>query len=484
MPTPSLLWFDYETTGTDPVRDRPLQFAALRTDLALNPLDAGGTWFCKPSPDLLPQPEACLITGITPQEAERKGEPEADFAARVHELLAVPGTCSVGYNSIRFDDEVNRNLFRRNFFDPYEHAWKNGNARWDIMDLARACHALRPAGITWPEADGGGPSFKLDRLAPANHLEQERAHDALSDTGATLALARLLRQHQPKLYAWHFALRDKRRVAAMLAAALPNHEPLLHVSGRYAAARGCLAMVVPLAEVPGRQGSFVVADLGVDPRSWIDLDAGELEDRLFVRRADLPEDVDRPPLKAVHANRSPFLAPPSVLQGTDTARIALDVEACRRNLDLLRGAAGLGDKIRAVFGASDARWPERDDPECRLYAGFPSPGDKRRVAAVRSTPPTGLATRDFGFDDPGYAELLFRYRARNWPATLSAAEHQRWRGWVRAKLTRDMETTTLTLEDYRATLARLRAAHPPGAAQHVLDQLDAWGERVAGEFGV
>lgn len=477
-----MLWFDYETTGTDPVRDRPSQFAALRTDMALQPVGEPVTLYCAPAADLLPHPEACLITGITPQDAARAGVTEAEFAGRVHEILAEPGTCSAGYNSIRFDDEVNRNLFYRNFFDPYEHAWKNGNARWDIMDLARARYALRPHGIEWPRSDDGMPSFRLDRLAPANRLKQDRAHDALSDVGATLALARLLRQHQPRLYDWHFALRDKKRVAATLAQALPAMQPLLHVSGRYPAARGCLAMVAPIVEHPDRAGTFIVADLGVDPRSWMQLEPGDLVERLFTRRADLPENVEYPPLKQIHGNKSPFLAPPSVLQGVDTTRIALDAEACMRNLETLRACDGLRERVRHAFASRADAWPERTDPECMLYTGFPSPGDKRRCEAVRSTPPEKLGS--LAFDDPRYTELLFRYRARNCPDTLDAAERERWREFVRTKFTGGIESTAITLQDYRVTIERLRTEHPPGPNQMLLDQLQAWGETVAVEFGL
>src|SRR6185437_32961 len=121
-------------------RDRPAQFAALRTDTDLRPIGEPTTSYCAPAADGLPHPEACLITGIAPKDMALEGLIEADFAGAVHELLAEPCTCSAGYNSNRFDDEVNRNLFYRNFFDPYEHCWKNGNTRWDIMDLARACH--------------------------------------------------------------------------------------------------------------------------------------------------------------------------------------------------------------------------------------------------------------------------------------------------------------------------------------------------------
>ncbi|HEX7370716.1 MAG TPA: exodeoxyribonuclease I [Rhodanobacteraceae bacterium] len=484
MPTPTMLWFDYETTGTDPVRDRPVQFAAQRTDLALQPVGDPTTLYCAPIPDVLPHPEACLITGITPQQATRDGIPEFEFAGAVHEILAETGTCSAGYNSIRFDDEVNRNLFYRNFFDPYEHAWKNGNARWDIMDLARACFALRPDGIEWPRGDDGLPSFKLDRLAPANQLKQERAHDALSDVEATIGLARLLRDKQPRLYDWHFRLRDKRAVAGILANALPGMQPLLHASGRYPPARGCLAMVVPITEHPERVGTYIVADLEVDAETWIDLDPEELVERMFTRRASMPEGMERPPLKEVHCNKSPFLAPPSVLQGADTTRIGLDAEACMNNLERIRASDGLGERVRQAFAAGSSRWPERQDPECRLYAGFASPADKRCCDNVRATSPEKLGVIDFGFGDARYAELLFRYRARNWPESLDASETEAWRTFVRDKLTRDTETTTLTLADYRATIERLRTQHPPGAKQALLDQLQAWGDTIADQFGL
>lgn len=483
MPTPSMLWYDYETTGTDPVRDRPAQFAAIRTDLDIRPIGDPASFHCAPSRDALPHPEACLITGITPLDAARDGLIESDFAAAVHELMAQPGTCSVGYNTIRFDDEVNRNLFYRNFFDPYEHAWRNGNSRWDIMDLARACYALRPDGIEWPKRDDGLPSFKLDQLAPANGLEQKRAHDALSDVEATLALARLLRTRQPRLYDWYFKLREKKAVASMLASALPGVQPLLHVSGRYPPARGCLAMVAPIAEHPDRAGSYIVADLGVDPDAWVDLDPDDLVERMYTPRADLPEDIVRPPLKEVHANKSPFLAPVETLRSADTVRIELDPDACLRNLDRIRASDGLAERVRRAFASSANRWPEREDPECRLYAGFASDGDRRRFGKVRATPPARLGNTEFGFDDPRYSELLFRFRARNWPDTLDAREHARWQTFVRDKLNRETETTTLTFDEYFATVGRLRTELPAGPKQTILDQLQDWGEMLRNDYG-
>lgn len=483
MPTPTLLWYDYETTGTDAARDRPVQFAAIRTDVDLQPVGQPVVIYCGPSHDALPHPEACLITGIAPQDAARDGLPEAEFAAAVHELMAEPGTCSAGYNTIRFDDEVNRHLFYRNFFDPYEHAWRNGNARWDIMDLARACYALRPTGIEWPLRDDGTPSFKLEHLAAANHLDQKRAHDALSDVEATIGLARLLRNRQSRLFKWFFKLRNKQAAAAEIASRLPAMQPLLHVSGRYPPARGCLAMVAPLAASPGKRDKFIVADLDVDPAEWANLDAEDLAERMFTRREDLPEDLRRPPLKEVHANKSPFLAPIETLRGVDTARVALDPERCLRNLEALRATDGVRERVQQAFASREGTWPARSDPELMLYSGFASDADRRRCNKVRATPPARLADSDFGFDDARFAELLFRYRARNWPDTLGADERERWRGFVRDKLHQETEATTLTLEQYFATLARLRVETPSGLKQVLLDRLQDWGETLRTEYG-
>ncbi|MBN8887987.1 MAG: exodeoxyribonuclease I [Rudaea sp.] len=476
MSQTSFFWHDYETTGIDPRRDRVVQFAGQRTSLDLEPIGEPVSIFCKPAADVLPHPAACLVTGISPQHAEREGSIEAEFAARVAEELAEPGTCGVGYNSLRFDDEFTRNLLYRNFYDPYEREWKGGNSRWDLIDLARMYYALRPQGVQWPEKEPGVPSFKLEDLAAANHLSHERAHDALSDVQATIAFARLLRVRQPRLWQFYFDLRRKQRAFELLDYA--HRAPVLHVSSRYPAERGCLAMIVPLAAHPTQNNGVIVYDLDVDPAPLLELDADEIADRVFTPRADLPEDVARIPLKTVHANKSPALAPLSALNGVDTARIGLDVERGKAHLERLQGAEGLAEKLRQVFAA-----PRDDratvDADLAIYSGFPSDADKRLFREVHRTPPEQLGGRKFAFADPRYAELLFRYRARNWPQTLDAAETERWIDLRRTRLHTQTEATALTFADYFAAIAGLRAA-PATQAAHLplLDQLEAWGREL------
>ena len=164
----SFLFYDLETFGADPRRSRIAQFAAVRTDAALDVVEEPISLFVRPADDLLPSPVATLITGITPQQALAEGMAEAEAAARIVEEMARPGTCTLGYNSLRFDDEFVRHTLFRNFFDPYEREWRGGNSRWDLLDVLRLAHALRPEGIEWPRREDGATSFRLEHLALAN----------------------------------------------------------------------------------------------------------------------------------------------------------------------------------------------------------------------------------------------------------------------------------------------------------------------------
>src|SRR6478736_2199144 len=472
---PSFYWHDYETFGVDPRRDRPAQFAGQRTNCELEPVGEPLVIYCKPALDVLPRPVSCLITGITPQQADRDGVIEAEFAAQIHDEFAVPGTCGVGFNSIRFDDEFTRNLLYRNFYDPYAREWENKNSRWDVIDLARMCYALRPEGIEWPMrkveecAQGRAlldpraqdarksnvPSFRLEDLTAANNLAHRHAHDALSDVEATIALARLLRSRQPRLFDFYFALRRKQRACELLDYA--HRTPVLHVSSRYPAERGCLAMVVPLAQHPTQPNKIIVYDLDVDPTPLLSLDVDEIADRVFTPRADLPEDVQRIPLKAVSVNRSPALAPLSALAGVDTARIGLDRDRCLGHWQLLRDAADLPEKLRRVFTT-----PQDDavvDPELAIYRGFTGDGDRELLRRVRATPPDLLGQSSFTFRDARYAELLFRYRARNWPETLALDERERWEQFRLRRLREHSDLSHASLDGYFAEIAQLRQVH-------------------------
>ncbi|WP_076997244.1 exodeoxyribonuclease I [Variovorax sp. KK3] len=426
MTQQTFLWHDYETFGAVPRRDRPSQFAAIRTDAELNEVGEPLMIYCKPAPDYLPSPEACLITGITPQLCLERGLPEHEFAARIETAFSQPGTIGVGYNTIRFDDEVTRFLFWRNLIDPYAREWQNDCGRWDLLDVVRLCYALRPDGIEWPKKEDGSQSFKLEDLARANGLLHEAAHDALSDVRATIALARLIRTRQPKLFDFAFALHRKDRVASELGlpASRETSRPFLHVSGMFPAERGCLAVMWPLASHPSNKNELLAWDLAHDPSELRDLDVATIRQRLFTRSADLPEGVQRLPLKGVHLNKSPMVVGNlKTLAPAMAARWGIDLDAAMRHASL---AAALPDMSAIWPQVYERPREETPDVDEDLYGGFVGNGDRRRLMQLRGLSSTELAHARTGFDDPRLAELLFRYRARNFPETLDADETERW----------------------------------------------------------
>ena len=290
------------------------------------------------------------------------------------------------------------------------------------------------------------------------------------------------RARQPRLFDFYFALRRKQRAFELLDHA--HREPVLHISSRYPAEHGCIAMILPLAAHPTQSNGVIVYDLSVDPAPLLELDADDIADRVFVARTDLPDEIERIPLKIVHANKSPALAPLSALRGVDTLRIDLNVELCRKHCQQLQQAEGLAEKVRQAFAvARDAR--ETPDPDLALYSGFATDADKRLLREVRRTPPAELASRQFAFSDPRYTEMLFRYRARNYPQTLSVDDAARWQAFRTQKLTRPADARALSLEEYFATIDTLRAdAAVTASQQALLDQLQDWGLRIAAGLGI
>lgn len=468
---------DYETFGADPRRDRPSQFAGIRTDADFNVIGEPTVLYCQPPADYLPDPEACLITGITPQLALEKGVREAEFAAAIHRELSQPQTCALGYNSIRFDDEFTRHLLYRNLYDPYEREWQGGNSRWDLIDLTRLVYALRPDGIEWPRQEEGRVSFRLERLTAANGLVHEHAHDALSDVYATIALARLLKERKPRLFEFLRANRDKRSARELLG--VGSWKPLLHVSEKYPASRGCLAVVVALAPHPENGNGVLVYDLSSAPDHLIESDSAEIRRRLFTPVAQLAEGETRIPLKTVHVNKCPVLAPLSALRSEDAERLGIDLSVCLRHLEQLKQAENLAEQLRDVFVREEA---PPADPELALYSGFLGDRDRRDLIRLRNLPPEKLAGQRPDFDDPRLPELLFRYRARNWPETLDRAERERWERFRRQRMI-EGDGVGLALDDYWKKLENLvmQYTHDPRALS-ILAELDEYGRTLLSQI--
>ncbi|AMJ55421.1 MULTISPECIES: exodeoxyribonuclease I [Stenotrophomonas] len=468
----SFLFYDLETFGQDPRRTRIAQFAAVRTDAELKVIEEPVSFYVKPADDLLPSPIATLITGITPQHALAEGVSEADAFARINELMSKPQTCTLGYNTLRFDDEFVRYGLFRNFHDPYEREWRSGNSRWDLLDMLRLVHALRPEGINWPQREDGATSFKLEHLALANDVREGDAHEALSDVYATIGMARHFRQAQPRMWDYALRLRDKRYVGSLLDVVAMT--PVLHISMRYPASRLCAAPVLPLARHPHINNRVIVFDLEGDIEPLLELSVEEITARLYTRAADLPEGQQRIPLKEVHLNKVPALVAWNHLRDADFERLQIDPAAIEAKAEKLRALGPqLAEKARQVFARERVN-EGPIDADASLYDGFLAEGDKGLLSKVRTAPPEALAELEQRFRDPRLPELLFRYRARNHPQTLDATARSRWDAYRQQRFSTP-GLAEQTLPEYVAQIAALREEHKDNPASlALLDALDQW----------
>ncbi|OOZ42802.1 exodeoxyribonuclease I [Solemya elarraichensis gill symbiont] len=470
----TLFWHDYETWGVDPRRDRASQFAGVRTNLELEIVGKPVMHYCKPTADFLPHPEAVLVTGITPQKAFREGLNEAEFFRAIHAELAQPGTCGVGYNSIRFDDEVTRFGLYRNYYEPYAREWQNGNSRWDILDLVRMTFALRPEGIEWPQREDGHASFRLEHLTAANGIEHEGAHDAMVDVYATIGMAKLIRQHQPRLFDYYFGLRKKAAVSKLID--LETGAPFLHVSGMYPAERGCIGVVIPLLTHPVNSNEVIVFDLRQDPTQLLESSVEELQENLFTPGAEMPEGVQRVALKGVHINKSPAVAPLATLTPDAMQRWEIDldrVEQHRRQILDDRGLTGRLEQLyseKPDFGEGDA--------DSALYDGFINPADTRLCQQVLQSSPAELAGSRPSFKDERLQTLYFRYRARNWPEYLSEEEQRQWAEFCRTRLFDGAYGSTLTVDEFYLRIEAMLEERQDERTVGLMKQLAAWPQEL------
>lgn len=462
----SFFFYDLETSGIDSKRDRIMQFAGQRTDMDLNPIGEPINLLVALTDDVLPQPGALLVTGITPQQTKDEGYTEAEFLKIVCEQVLTPDTIIIGYNNIKFDDEFMRCAFFRNYYDAYEWQLQQGRSRWDFLDVVRLTRALRPDGIEWPFDAGGVQTNRLEHLSAANGLEHEHAHDALSDVYALIGMARLIKQKQPKLY--EYLLKNKDKEAVQKSVSQPG-KPFIHTAYVYPKEFLHTTVVTTIAE--GRyKGAYYVFDLRYDPTSWIDMSAEELRKHCQLAAADRADDHQFIPVRELKCNQCPAVAPYDVLRADTAAqeRIGIDLAVIKRHLAILQQHPDFG---RRVAKALEREFEKDDDCECQLYDGFIPESDKAKMAAVRTADAAKLKGFEPGFTDKRLQQLLVRYKARNFPSSLTDAERAEWERYRAGRLQK-------ALPQFIADLQKAAAERTDPAEQFVIEELKLYAESV------
>ncbi len=407
-----------------------MQFAGQRTTLDLKLIGEPHNHLVKLSEDVLPDADALLVTGITPQQTISEGLTEVEFLKLFTEEISTPGTIFVGYNSIRFDDEFMRYLHYRNYYDPYEWQWQDGRSKWDLLDVVRMTRALRPDGIQWPVDSTGVASNRLELLTGVNDIKHVGAHDALADVNAVIDLARLIRAKQPKLFDFLLSIRDKKQVALLAG----GDQPFVYTSGRYSSEFDKTTVVGALAEYPAKQG-LLVFDLRYNPADFTKLTPAEIA-QAMTRRWD--DDGLKMPIKTLKYNKCPAIAPLSVLDKSSLARLKLDPKQIQEHHQAMQSSQLAGavlEAMKMVEKQNQARFIEDElDVDNRLYEGFFADTDKGQMQELRSASKDQLVEMSPSFEDQRLTALWPLYKARNFPTTLSDEQRQTWESFCHRKL--------------------------------------------------
>ncbi|HEY5695420.1 MAG TPA: exodeoxyribonuclease I [Candidatus Saccharimonadales bacterium] len=463
----TFFFYDLETSGLDPRNDRIMQFAGIRTTIDLEPIGEPYNVLVKLSDDTLPSPEALMVTGITPQQTQGDGYTEAEFAELLMNEIFTPNTITVGFNNIRFDDEFIRYFLWRNFYDPYEWCWKDGRSRWDLLDVVRMTRALRPEGIVWPVQDGK-PTNRLELITKENGIDHFKAHDALSDVEALIAVTKLIKEKQPQLYKYLFDMRDKNKIKQLVN--LDNKKPFVYASGRYDSTYNKTTVAFPLTS--GKNGNVVVYDLRHNPAQFVDMNPTDLKKKFFATWEERKADGFVPlPVKELQYNRAPAVAPLGVLEQADGwSKIQLDAATIESHKTALLKAPHFAENIRSLF-ENRPEFKKATDPEAQLYDGFLNDQDRLKIEAVHNASERTLADFHPDFNDERLTELLLHYKARNYPKSLSESEVGEWEEWRAARL-------TLQLPRFMKSLQTLAVKTTDENKQFILQELQLWAESI------
>lgn len=420
----TFFFYDLETSGINSRSARIMQFAGQRTDMNLQPVGEPYSVLIRLNEDVLPEPDAVMVTGITPQQTLENGIMEAEFFKLFCKEIVQPGTIFVGFNTIRFDDEFMRHGLYRNFYDAYEWQWKNQCYKWDMLDVVRMTRALRPEGINWPFTPDGTASNRLELLTAVNNLTHESAHDALSDVQATIEIAQMIREKQPKLLHFLFDNKHKKHVEERV----KNGEPFLYVSGQYSSQYEKLAVVQTVGSHPSKQASFVY-DLRYDPSSYLEMSVEQLVE-LWRYKKD--KTAERLPVKTIQYNRCPAIAPMGVLRPQDAERLAIDMDEVRPHRKILLQNQDFYEKLKKASEILETEHTQTAllasqlTVDTQLYDGFIGDHDKKLFARIHDSAPKQLTEFSSLLSDNRLKALLPLYKARNFPQSLTSDERIEW----------------------------------------------------------
>lgn len=406
------VFYDTETTGPNPQYDQILQAAAIQTDDDFMELDSVDIR-SRLAAHMVPTAGALKVTDVDPYDISRAPHDAHDFAKRIHDLFtgwAGNGeTAYAGYNTIRFDEEILRQMFWQNLLDPYVTSGRD-KTRMDYLIMVRALHARNPDVIDFPvNPETGKKNFKLENIAPLNGFHDHDAHDALGDVRATIHMARLIRDTDPALFAHMTEMGN-----ANMARDFVDNEIVFQLLGGPMLDPGVLDACLIASEKRNPKNKLAW-NLAIDPLPYLDLSAEDILEKMKATGT---------PFKTVKANKQPGVFPMSwgFLNRVSNDHFApATPEEIDARSEIIRAHEGFQEEAQRALALRSDSYDEPEHLEEKIYSGFPSWADKDRMKEFHTSPDWSTRldiTRSF--DKPELRAIGIRLVFLNAPEVLSA----------------------------------------------------------------
>jgi exodeoxyribonuclease I len=372
-------FYDNEATGISVRHDQVTQFAGVTCDSNFNIKDRVSL-FIRLLPYVVPHPQALHVTHKQPEDLTNPKLPtEFESASEISRFLTPAKDVTrifVTYNGIKYDDEILRTTLFRNLLDPYFNTSK-ASVKIDLLDIMRFIEAARPGTLIIPVDDAGNPSFRLEKICPANGIRLN-AHDALHDSVATMELFKLAFDKAPDLVRIAIDCGNPEHLAKKIETAKNTDRPLIQFTS--------------FGKADFAPVFFVASDnrkkhLALDLRNTIDTSKiDEIESQLYV-----PES----PFRVIRTNKAP------ILMTEDEAINCFsytDVPSVAENIDKIKLAESFGHACKSAISSNTFTGQTDPTSEERIYGKNISFLDKQRMKQFRSAQ-DWLTRSQIPFDD-------------------------------------------------------------------------------------
>jgi exodeoxyribonuclease-1 len=379
----SLVFYNTKASGTETFFDQILQFTALQTNEHFTEMGRFEIR-CRLLPYVVPTPRMIIDSGMRPSQLTDPSLPshyEMVCSVRA-KLLSWSPTLLIGWNSLRFDEQLLRQALYKTLHSPY-FTNSAGNSRSDLMRIVQACSIYAADALTLPTDTNGDLVFELDQIASANGFTGWN-QNKMPEVEAMIFLSQLLMEKAPHIWSSFMRFSTKAAVADYI-----MNEPMFCVSDFFFK-KPYSFIVTTIGRNEAKSAEWYVYDLSVQPESLLSLSEAELAERL----SRSPK-----PIRRVKSNASPMLFPVEDAPASCKGR-GYGLEELGRRALVFKEDSALCNRLVSAFESLKEGYPASSHVEKQIYDCFFKEGDEMLMDKFHVAPWAERCAIVAQFDDP------------------------------------------------------------------------------------